>query len=105
MSRRAQLAFTAYDCMGVCIFALPQTRERLDVLAQAISGVMGIEMTREDIEEIAYDTIRVERTFNRDAGFTKEHDRLPEWMVSEVLPSTGSAFDVRQEEIEAIFPF
>jgi aldehyde:ferredoxin oxidoreductase len=105
VSRRAQIAFTIYDCMGVCIFALPQTRERLDVLAQAISGLMGFEMTPEGLEQIALDTLRVERGFNRAAGFTKEHDRLPEWMVREVLPSTGEAFDVKPAEMDAIFAF
>jgi aldehyde:ferredoxin oxidoreductase len=105
VSRRAQVAFTTYDIMGICIFALPQTRERKDVLAQAISGLMGFEMTEQGLEDIAWDTLRVEREFNRQAGFTEAHDRLPEFLRDEVLPSAGTAFDVPQEEMEKIFPF
>ena len=105
VSRRAQTAFTIYDIMGVCIFALPQTRERLDVLANAISGLMGFEMTPESLEQIALDTLRVERGFNRAAGFTEAHDRLPEWLVQETLPSTGERFDVDPAAMDKIFAF
>jgi aldehyde:ferredoxin oxidoreductase len=105
VSRRAQVFFTLYDCMGVCIFALPQTRDRLDVFAQAVSGLMGFELTPADLEQIALDTLRIERGFNRAAGFTPAHDRLPEWLTEEVLPSTGETFDVDPAEMDRIFAF
>lgn len=103
VSRRAQTMFTMFDCMGVCIFAIPQTRDQVPVLAQAVSGMMGFEIDAAGLEQIALDTIKAERLFNRAAGFTKEHDRLPEWMVGEILPSTGSGFDVKPEEMDKIF--
>jgi aldehyde:ferredoxin oxidoreductase len=105
VSRQAQTYFTAYDIMGVCIFAIPQTKERMDTLAQAISGLVGFPIDEQGILDIATETIRVERTFNRNAGFTKEHDRLPEWFKAEVLPSVGHAWDVKDEEIDKIFAF
>lgn len=103
VSRRAQLMFTIFDCLGVCIFAVPQMRERLDVLAQAVSGLMGFDLDTDGLYQLALDTLRVERTFNRAAGFTSVHDRLPEWLVDEVLPSTGTTFDVDPAEMDRIF--
>lgn len=103
VSRRAQTMFTMFDCMGVCIFAIPQIRDRLEVMAQTVSGMMGFEVDVAGLEAISLETLKVERAFNRAAGFTEAHDRLPEWMTEEVLPSTGGSFDVKPEAMDQIF--
>ncbi len=36
--------------------------------------------------DLGKQTIEMELEFNRGAGFTKAHDRLPEWMTREPLP-------------------
>jgi len=48
-------------------------------------------------------TIRLEREFNRLAGFTRADDRLPEWMTREPVPPTGAVFDVPEEDLDRIF--
>jgi aldehyde:ferredoxin oxidoreductase len=45
----------------------------------------------------------MEREFNRRAGFTKEDDRIPQWMTKEPLPENGSVFDVSEEALDTIF--
>jgi hypothetical protein len=35
-------------------------------------------------------TIKLEREFNHRAGFTKEDDRLSEWMTKEALPENNA---------------
>jgi aldehyde:ferredoxin oxidoreductase len=45
----------------------------------------------------------MELEFNRGAGFTKAHDRLPEWMTREPLPPNNAVFDVPTEELDKIF--
>jgi aldehyde:ferredoxin oxidoreductase len=49
------------------------------------------------------ETIRLEREFNRRAGFTKDDDRIPEWMMKEELPENHSVFDVKEEDLDRIF--
>jgi aldehyde:ferredoxin oxidoreductase len=46
--------------------------------------------------------LRLERQFNRAAGFTSADDRLPEWMTKEPLPPHNTAFDVPTEELDAL---
>jgi aldehyde:ferredoxin oxidoreductase len=55
------------------------------------------------LSELGKRTIEMELEFNRGAGFTKVHDRLPEWMTREPLPPHNSVFDVPTEELDKIF--
>ena len=54
-------------------------------------------------QELGYQTIRLEKEFNRRAGFTKEHDRLPEWMTREELAPHNAVFDVTDEDLWSVF--
>jgi aldehyde:ferredoxin oxidoreductase len=55
------------------------------------------------LQALGKETIKLEREFNRRAGFTKEDDRLPEWMTREAIPENGSVFDVSEEVLDTIF--
>ena len=44
----------------------------------------------------------MERDFNQRAGFTKEDDRLPEWMTKEALPPHNSVFDVPESTLDEV---
>jgi len=44
-----------------------------------------------------------ERKFNEKAGFTKFHDRLPGYFKREPLKPNNVVFDVKDEELDAIF--
>ncbi|MEJ2754201.1 MAG: aldehyde ferredoxin oxidoreductase C-terminal domain-containing protein [Chloroflexota bacterium] len=55
------------------------------------------------MQELGRQTIRLEREFNRRAGFTAADDRLPEWMRREPLAPTGAVFDVADEVLDTIF--
>ena len=48
---------------------------------------------------------RLEREFNRRAGFTAAHDRLPEWMTREALPPKNSVFDVPPADLDRTLDF
>jgi aldehyde:ferredoxin oxidoreductase len=48
-------------------------------------------------------TLRLEREFNRRAGFTEADDRLPVWMTREPLSPHNAVFDVSESELDAIF--
>jgi len=55
------------------------------------------------LQELGKQTIKMEREFNRRAGFTKEDDRIPKWMTREAIPENNSVFDVPDEQLDTIF--
>jgi len=104
-SLNAQLNMAGYDTIGACIFAgfgyaatpdgvvkrLLKARYDWDDLPDNILQALGKE------------TIKLEREFNKRAGFTAKDDRLPEWMTREAIPENGSVFDVSEEVLDHIF--
>jgi aldehyde:ferredoxin oxidoreductase len=48
-------------------------------------------------------TIKMEREFNKRAGFTAKDDRIPAWMMKEAIPENGAVFDVSEEVLDNIF--
>jgi aldehyde:ferredoxin oxidoreductase len=45
----------------------------------------------------------MERDFNRRAGFTAAHDRLPRFMRREALPPHNATFDIEDEKLDTVF--
>jgi aldehyde:ferredoxin oxidoreductase len=103
VSRNAQVNMAGYDTLGACVFAgfgfaaSPLTIR--DLLNARYNWQTGDHILR----ELGRETILLEREFNRRAGFTPAHDRLPEWMTTEALPPYGPVFDVPDEELDGIF--
>ena len=105
VSLNAQLNMAGYDTLGACIFAGFGYAATPDfVVKRLLAARYGWDDLPDNIlQELGKQTIRMEREFNRRAGFTKEDDRLPKWMTEEPLPETGSVFDVSEEVIDHIF--
>lgn len=55
------------------------------------------------LQSLGKQTIKMEREFNKRAGFTAKDDRLPEWMTKEAIPENGAVFDVSEEQLDSIF--
>ena len=47
--------------------------------------------------------MKLERAFNKAAGFTIDDDGLPEFFYNEVAPSTGAIFDLSKEDMAKAF--
>ncbi len=106
LSRNAQLNMAGYDTLGSCIFAGFGYSTAPTLIAELVRSVYGWDVPDNYLQELGKETIKMEREWNRRAGFTKAQDRLPEWMTREPLPSINSVFDVPDEELDAIFePF
>ncbi len=104
---RAFQAATAYvtDTSGHCLFIafamdIPSCFEGI---MDEINGVLGTQYTTGDIAELGAEILRTERAFNEAAGFTKVHDRVPEFMKYEPLPPHNVVFDVPDEALDAVF--
>ena len=101
-SKNAQINATIFDALGICSFASGAIAGRYDLLAELVSGYIGLEVTADDIVQMAKDTLKTEHAFNRGAGMTKVHDRLPEHFYEEVNPASQTVFDVPNEEMDTI---
>jgi aldehyde:ferredoxin oxidoreductase len=105
VSLNAQLNMAGYDTLGACIFAGFGYAATPDfVVKRLLAARYGWDDLPDNIlQELGKQTIKMEREFNRRAGFTREDDRLPKWMTEEPLPETGSVFDVSEEVIDHLF--
>jgi aldehyde:ferredoxin oxidoreductase len=102
VSRTAQINMAGYDTLGACIFAgFGFTAASLtirDLLNARYSWGVGADI----LQVLGRETIKLEREFNRRAGFTPAHDRLPEWMTREPLPPHNTIFDVADEDLDSL---
>lgn len=100
-----QLNMAGYDTLGACIFAGFGYAATPDfVIKRLLQARYGWEDLPDNIlQELGKQTIKMEREFNRRAGFTKEDDRLPKWMTEEPVPENGAVFDVPEEDLDSIF--
>jgi aldehyde:ferredoxin oxidoreductase len=104
-SLNAQLNMAGYDTIGACIFAGFGYASTPDaVIKRLLSARYGWEDIPDNVlQALGKETIKMEREFNRRAGFTKEDDRLPKWMMEEAIPENGAVFDVSEEVLDHIF--
>ncbi len=103
-SRDAQTASATADTVGYCFLAMAAKAPLMyDVFARLINARYGTDLKKEDISNIGMNTIKEELAFNRSAGWTDSHNRLPDFMKLEKLPPHNVVFDVAQDEIDAIF--
>lgn len=105
VSLNAQLNMAGYDTLGACIFAGFGYAAAPDgVVKRLLSARYGWDDLPDNVlQALGKETIKMEREFNRRAGFTKEDDRLPKWMTEEALPENGSVFDVGEDVLDHIF--
>ncbi len=104
-SLNAQLNMAGYDTIGACIFAGFGYAATPDgVVKRLLKARYGWDDLPDNIlQALGKETIKLEREFNKRAGFTAQDDRLPEWMTKEAIPENGSVFDVSEEVLDHIF--
>ena len=102
LSRDMQIRVCVQDSVGLCQFA-DGTPDSAEWLARILSAFHGEEWTVERIVEWGKEIFRTEHSYNLAAGISEAEDRLPEFMLEEPLPPTGSRFSVPQEEIDSAF--
>lgn len=102
-SRNSQFNMAGYDTLGACMFTTFGLGANPDIVPQLIKTIYGWEVEPDYLQQVGRETIKMERAFNRAAGFTEKDDRIPEWMTEEPLPPHGTVFDVPHEELDHIF--
>jgi aldehyde:ferredoxin oxidoreductase len=107
VSRNKQISAAAEDSIGLCQFAntgmeTPEGRKRLFDMMAAKSGRPFGEA---EWRELGLKVLRAEREFNRNAGLTKEDDRLPSMFYEEPLPPHNVVVKVTDEDMDTTFDF
>ncbi len=106
LSRNLQIATAAIDATGMCLFiAFPvlDQPETFQALLDLINAFYGLSLTGDDVTELGKSILKNERNFNIKAGFTAEHDRLPEFFKKESLPPHDITFQVKDEDLDQVF--
>jgi len=103
--RTFQHATAFIDTTGHCLFiafAILDIAEGFEGVVEECNGVLDTEWTMDDVGRIGKVIIDEERAFNKAAGFTEAHDRLPEFMRHEPLPPHNAVWDVPDEQLDKV---
>ncbi len=106
LSRNLQIITAAVDATGMCIFiafpALDQP-ETFQSLIDLINSFHGLNMDADGVAALGKSILKTERDFNKAAGFTAQHDRLPEFFKTEKLSPHNITFAVSDEDLDSLY--
>lgn len=108
LSRAFQASTAFIDTSGYCLFdafAVLDIPDGLAGMVESCAAVLGTTWTVEDAVNLGLEILKAERRFNEAAGFTRAHDRLPEFMKYEALPPHRTVFDVPDEELDKVHAY
>jgi aldehyde:ferredoxin oxidoreductase len=94
------------DATGMCLFiafAVLDQPETFQALIDMLNSFYGLSLTADDVTALGESILKNERDFNKAAGFTAEHDRLPRFFHTERLAPHGVTFGVKDEELDSVF--
>jgi len=103
LSREAQLNAVIMDTLGFCIFTARVILVKTELLEEIVETICGWKVTFNNLQKISMIILKKEKEFNKKGGFTKAHDRLPEFLKKEPLLPNKQKFDIKDEEMDKIF--
>lgn len=107
-ARAMQIGTAAVDSTGMCLFVyfgIADNPGGYQALIDMINAQYGISLTSTDVDKLGESVLKVERAFNKKAGFTNAHDRLPEFMEYEPIEPHNVVWDFTPEEIDEVYNF
>jgi aldehyde:ferredoxin oxidoreductase len=103
ISRTTQINMAGYDTLGACIFAGFGFSAAPETICDLLNSRYDWNIDADILQVLGRESLKLEREFNRRAGFTNADDRLPEWMTREPLPPHNVVFDVSEEDLDGVF--
>jgi len=103
LSRTIQINMAGYDTLGACIFTGAGFTAAPETIRDLLNSRYSWNIKKDILQVLGRESLKLEREFNRLAGFTKADDRLPEWMTREPLPPHNVVFDVSEEDLDGVF--
>jgi aldehyde:ferredoxin oxidoreductase len=107
LSRNLQIATATIDSTGLCLFvsfSVLDYEEVYNALIDMINAQYGVNWKPDDFVNYGIDVLKKELAFNKEAGFTKNDDRLPEFVYEE-LPPHNTVWDISDEELDKVLQF
>ncbi len=104
-SRNLQIATAALDTAGMCVFvafAILDIPAGFEGIYEMLNAQYGLKLTADDVLALGKSILKTEREFNRKAGFTSAHDRLPKFFTTEPLSPHGKVFEVTDAELDKV---
>ncbi len=105
LSRAFQETTAFIDSSGYCLFiafAILDVDEGFKGMVDTVAAMLGENYGVDDVTKLGRNVLNTELEFNRRAGFTKEHDRLPEFMKEEPIAPHNVVWDVPDEELDKV---
>jgi aldehyde:ferredoxin oxidoreductase len=99
----AQTNTAATDSLGLCIFGRSVTEPNIEFIVNALNAACGTSLTKDFFAALGRETLRLEREFNRQAGFTAKDDDLPEFFYTEALPPTNHVARFHGADVHAMY--
>ena len=99
----AQTMCAATDSLGLCIFGRSVTEPNTQFIVDALNAACGTTYTKDFFVELGQETLKLEREFNRRAGFTERDDELPEFFYREALPPTDRVARFHAADVHRIY--
>ncbi|MEQ9576060.1 MAG: aldehyde ferredoxin oxidoreductase C-terminal domain-containing protein, partial [Rhodospirillales bacterium] len=87
-SLKIQAKCAAVDSLGICVFGRSVTNVNPDLIVTAINDAVGTELETEFFDRLGKETLVLEETFNKAAGFGTDDDELPDFFYQEPLAPT-----------------
>jgi aldehyde:ferredoxin oxidoreductase len=84
-------------------FAIMDQPETFQALLDLLGSFYGIEMTGDDVVALGKRVLSAERDFNKRAGFTNAHDRLPRYFYTDPIAPHNQVFGMTDEELDQVF--
>lgn len=88
-SYTVQVQCAAQDSLGLCIFGRSVTNVNQALIVGALNDALGTALTPDFYEQMGRETLRLERDFNRAAGFALTDNELPGFFLTDALPPTN----------------
>jgi len=102
ISKNLQIATAAIDSAGLCLFvafAVLDAEDGVQTIVDLLNAQYGLSLTPDDVVSLGISVLKDEYEFNARAGFTKIHDRLPDFF-EEPLPPPNTTWDLTDEELQ-----
>jgi aldehyde:ferredoxin oxidoreductase len=107
LSKAFQETTAFLDSSGYCLFtafSILDIDSGFEGLVDSVAAMLGTNYTLDDVAPLGRKILDMEIKFNRSAGLSRAHDRLPEFMNTEPLAPHNVTFDVSDEELDKVHP-
>lgn len=103
LSRKMQIFMAGFDTLGICAFSSSVFLSSPSLVRDFLNARYAWCVSDDILQELGRETLKMEREYNKRAGFSSANDRLPEWLLNEPLPPTGAIFNIPDEELDGVY--